>query len=84
VIHAATLESELLVELGRAEEAYATARAALAECERDGLRSFARWLSCAMALAEAKLGDAAGALARLERVIAEQREIGDAHGIRIA
>jgi serine/threonine-protein kinase len=74
--HAAALETEILVELGRAEEARSIAEAALVDCEREGMRSFVRALSCAVALAEGKLGHSADALARLEGVIAEQTALG--------
>jgi hypothetical protein len=73
---AVAVETELLTELGRPEEVLGGARAALAECEREGMRHLARGLSCALSLAEGKSGDFAGAMARLESVIVEQKELG--------
>jgi hypothetical protein len=76
VFHAAAVEAEILVELGRSSEAVEIARSALSECEHEGMRGFARALSLALALAEAKLGDIHAATDRLDRVVAEQKELG--------
>jgi hypothetical protein len=73
---AITLEAELMVELGRAEQAYAHAYPALLECEREGMRGRVRSLACAIALAEAKQGETTAAQARIEAVIAEQSTLG--------
>jgi hypothetical protein len=76
VIAAALVEAEVLVELGRAGEALAVGQSVLAECERDGMRYYARGLARALALAEAKLGRFEAAMSRLQAVIAEQTELG--------
>jgi hypothetical protein len=72
---ATALEVELLTELGRASDARELGLVALAKCERDGMRSYARSLGCALALAEVQLGDADGALARVQAVIADQKSL---------
>ena len=76
LLQAAAVEAELLVELARPGEALDVALPALAECERDGMRYYARALAGVVALAEGKLGDPAGALSRLDGVIAEQLSLG--------
>jgi len=76
VVEAAVVEAEVLVELGRPEEALALAEEWLGMCERDGMRYFARALACATALAEAKLGRFAAATARVGSVASEQGALG--------
>lgn len=73
---ATALEVELLTELGRASEAYDRGVAALAECEREGMRSYARSLSCELALAEAHLGKTDSALTRIQSIVEEQTSLG--------
>jgi hypothetical protein len=73
---AIALETEVLVELGRAQQACVHAYPALAECDRLGMRGWARSLACAIALAEAKQGETEAAQARIEAVIAEQSALG--------
>ncbi|HEX4354703.1 MAG TPA: protein kinase [Polyangiales bacterium] len=72
---ARVLEVELLTELGQASAALERGLCMLAECEREGMRSYVRSLSGALALAEVQLGDAAGALRRIEAVIVEQKSL---------
>jgi hypothetical protein len=62
---------EALVQTGRAEEARACGVRALEQCEALGIGVACYMVRRALALAEAKLGDFAGASARLERVIDE-------------
>ncbi|HEX4337035.1 MAG TPA: serine/threonine-protein kinase [Polyangiaceae bacterium] len=76
VYQAAAVEAEVLLELGRAAEARNVARAALDECEREGMRHLGRGLSSVLALAEGKLGDVDAATTRLESVIADQTALG--------
>ncbi|HVW28201.1 MAG TPA: serine/threonine-protein kinase [Polyangiaceae bacterium] len=76
VFHSAAIEAEVLLDLGRPAEGLEAAKSALAECEREGMRCFARALSSAAALCEAKLGDFQGAAERLERIVAEQQALG--------
>jgi tetratricopeptide (TPR) repeat protein len=73
---ATTLEVELLTEFGRASEAHDRGVAALVACEREGMRSYARNLSCALALAEAHLGRTDIALTRIQSVVDEQKSLG--------
>jgi hypothetical protein len=73
---AIALESEVLVELGRAQQACVLAYPALEECDRHGMRGWARSLACALALAEAKLGETETAQTRIEAVIGEQSALG--------
>jgi hypothetical protein len=75
-LQAAAVEAELLTELGRPAEALEFVSETLAECEREGMRHLARGLSCAVALAEGKLGRIAQAMARLDGVIEEQKALG--------
>ncbi|HVW29557.1 MAG TPA: protein kinase [Polyangiaceae bacterium] len=70
------LAVELLTELGRVAEGLALGNEALEECRAHGMGSAARSLALAMAAAEAKLGRFAEALARVEGVIREQKELG--------
>jgi hypothetical protein len=72
---ASALEVELLTELGQAADARERGLIALAECECEGMRSYARNLSCALTLAEAQLGDVNSALTRIQAVITEQKSL---------
>ena len=76
VIAGRTLAVELLAELGRADEAFRLGKEELARCEALGMRYFARNLSRAVAAAEAKLGQTAPALERVQAVITEQVALG--------
>jgi eukaryotic-like serine/threonine-protein kinase len=76
IFAAIMLEAELMIALGRPEEAYAHAHPALLECQREGMHGRVRSLACTLALAEAKQGDTAAGLARIDAVIAEQTKLG--------
>lgn len=65
-----------LLELGRAEEAQRIALEAIALCEREDLGLGAWTLERLLALAEARLGQHASALHRIEAVIASFERIG--------
>jgi hypothetical protein len=67
---------ETLVELGRHDEARAFGVAGIEFCKERDIRVLSHGISRALSLAEAKLGDHAGAAERLERVIVEQRRLG--------
>jgi tetratricopeptide (TPR) repeat protein len=67
---------ETLVGLGRHEEAKRCGERALATCETLGIGVLSHDISRALALAEAKLGDHAKAVARLDALIATQRQMG--------
>ncbi len=67
---------ETLVGLGRHEEARSHGERALATCESLGIGVVSHDVSRAMALAEAKLGEYAKATARLDALIAAQRQLG--------
>jgi hypothetical protein len=67
---------EVLVELGRAQEARALGERALVRCHERGLEVSIHDIARPLALAEASLGAYAAASGRLDRVIAEQRELG--------
>jgi hypothetical protein len=73
---------DALLGLDRPAEARASALEALAFCERTGIGNFASELVRLLAVAEARLGDFAGANARLDRLIAEQTALG-VTGLRI-
>jgi hypothetical protein len=73
--------AEALLGLGRAEEARQCAAEALAVCQGERLASYVADVACALALAEAKLGDASAA-ARLDAVIAEYERLG-VEGLRL-
>ncbi|MBN1655695.1 MAG: protein kinase [Deltaproteobacteria bacterium] len=88
-----TIEVELLVAMERAGEALRLGYGALEELRIDGLCFNARNLLCAIALAEAKLGNHEKAFSLVESVIEEQQAIGVTglqlgrsyeHGARIA
>jgi hypothetical protein len=74
--------TECLLALGHDERASRTASAALAVCEARGLGVITFDLIRALAVAEAKLGDAARGAARLDALIARQLETG-ATGLRL-
>jgi Protein kinase domain/AAA ATPase domain len=67
---------ETLISLERFDEARDVGEAALARCQGLGVGFMSHGISRALALAEAKLGDYAKAVARLEALIAEQKELG--------
>jgi tetratricopeptide (TPR) repeat protein len=67
---------EVLIGLGRPEEARASALAALSVCEKLDIRTFSNDVVRMLALAEASLGDFTSATARLDRMIAVQNELG--------
>jgi tetratricopeptide (TPR) repeat protein len=67
---------ETLVSLGRFDEARTAGDAALERCRTLGIGFMSQGISRALALAEAKLGESARAAARLEALIAEQKELG--------
>ncbi|HKP55634.1 MAG TPA: serine/threonine-protein kinase [Polyangiales bacterium] len=67
---------ETLLALGRFDEAHALATEALEICERLEIRVSAFDIVRALGLAEAKRGDYAQGAARIERLIAQQRELG--------
>jgi hypothetical protein len=67
---------ETLVELGRFEQARSHGTSALETCERLEIAVMSHPISRALALAEAKLEDYAGAVARLDAVIQEQLLLG--------
>jgi hypothetical protein len=67
---------EVLIELGRAAEAERRGVAALALGRAHGMSLVLVDIERALALAEAKLGDHAGARVRLDRAISLQREFG--------
>ncbi len=73
---ALTVEVELLVELGQADDAQQLAEPELSRCEQDDLHYLARGLACALAMAEAKLGNESQAIRRIERVIEQQQALG--------
>jgi tetratricopeptide (TPR) repeat protein len=66
---AATAYVEVLFELGRHEDARALAERALARCGEAGLVGVTHELKRLLALSEGKLGDLAGAAARLEALV---------------
>lgn len=67
---------ETLIELGRYDDARVFGLAGVEFCKEQDIRVLSHGISRALALAEARLGDYAGAAARLEGVIAEQRRLG--------
>ena len=67
---------ETLVGLGRHEDAKRCGEQALATCETLRIGAMSHEVSRALALAEGKLGDYAQAVARLDALIAAQRQIG--------
>ncbi|HKU41962.1 MAG TPA: hypothetical protein VJR89_27580, partial [Polyangiales bacterium] len=67
---------DCLIALGRADEAHALASQALATAEAREMDAAAHEIVRALALAEGKRGDYAGACARLERVLERQRALG--------
>jgi hypothetical protein len=67
---------ETLVSLERFDEARAVGEAALVRCQKLGAGFISHGISRALALADAKLGDYAGAVARLDVLIAEQTALG--------
>jgi tetratricopeptide (TPR) repeat protein len=67
---------ETLVGLGRYEEAKSCGEQALATCQALGIGVLSHDISRALALAGAKVGDYAGAVARLEGLIADQQRLG--------
>jgi serine/threonine protein kinase len=67
---------ETLVELGHHDDARAFGLAGVEFCKERDIRVLSHGISRALSLAEAKLGDYAGAAQRLERVIDEQRALG--------
>jgi hypothetical protein len=73
---------EALLELERAAEARECALAALAVCEKNQIGQYSNDLVRLLALAEAKLGDFAPAIARLDRLIETQTRLG-VTGLRI-
>jgi tetratricopeptide (TPR) repeat protein len=73
-VQARTVESELLTELGHAEEALSLGNEALSEC--DATSYLARGLSHAVALAEAKLGRFELSNSRIRSLIAVQIALG--------
>jgi hypothetical protein len=68
--------AEVLLSLGQVEEARECARAAVATCDALQIRGGAHELRRMLALAEAKLGDFAAAIGRLDSVIEEQVALG--------
>jgi tetratricopeptide (TPR) repeat protein/tRNA A-37 threonylcarbamoyl transferase component Bud32 len=67
---------ETLIALNRVEEAHAFAKRALAELEARDMGSAGHEVVRTLALAEAKLGDFAGATARLDALIQRERDLG--------
>ncbi len=67
---------ETLVGLGRHQEAKSCGEQALATCQALSIGVVSHDISRTLALAEAKVGDYAGAVARLEGLIADQKRIG--------
>ncbi len=67
---------ETLVGLGRHEEAKTCGEQALAACQTLGIGVLSHDISRTLALAEAKVGDYARAVTRLEALIAEQQRLG--------
>ncbi|HEX4447824.1 MAG TPA: protein kinase [Polyangiaceae bacterium] len=67
---------ETLVGLGRYEEAKTCGQRALASCQSLAIGVASHDISRTLALAEAKVGDYARAVARLGALIAEQRQLG--------
>ena len=67
---------ETLVGLGRHEDAKRCGEQALAKCETLRIGAMSHEVSRALALAEGKLGDHARAVARLDALIAAQRQMG--------
>jgi hypothetical protein len=67
---------EALIELGRSEQACRRGLRVLDQCEALGIGLSSYIIRRALALAEAKLGDFAGASARLEAVIEELKAFG--------
>jgi hypothetical protein len=65
---------EVLLELGRLEEAKAFGDRALARCTAAGVGAIAQEIARPLALVEGKLGDLAGAAARLDAVIKAQHD----------
>jgi len=76
VFQAVIVEIEILVEMGRADEALRLGESVLLQCESSGMRYFARGLGSAVAFAEAKLGRTDQAMDRVNRIIAEQLALG--------
>jgi hypothetical protein len=70
------LAVQLLVELGRAEDALSLGLSELRRCESLGMGQQARSLSLSMARAEAMLGQCDGARRRADGVLAEQITLG--------
>jgi hypothetical protein len=70
------LAVQLLVELGKAEDALSLGLSELDRCESRGMRQQARSLSHSIARAEAMLGHGEAARSRAESVIAEQTALG--------
>lgn len=70
------LAAEILAELKRPQDGLDLALPTLQLCEADGMRYWARTLSLAVAQCEVKLGRFDAAMARIERVISEQRALG--------
>jgi serine/threonine-protein kinase len=73
---AAAGRAETLIELGRVTEAKEAAERALAACAECKITVLSHAITRALALAEAKAGDHAGASARLEELIREQTALG--------
>jgi Protein kinase domain/AAA ATPase domain len=67
---------ETLVGLGRHQDAKSSGERALATCQTLGIGILSHDISRALAMAEGKLGDYATAVARLDALIAAQREMG--------
>jgi hypothetical protein len=67
---------ETLVGLGRHEDARSRGEQALATCQTLGMGVLSHDISRALAMAEAKLGDYAKAVARLDGLIAAQKQMG--------
>jgi hypothetical protein len=67
---------ETLVQLGRSERARTLGTHALERCRERGIEASAQELVCALALAEAKLGEFESAVARLHELIQRQLSIG--------
>jgi len=72
----ATIEMEILVTMDKADEALRLGQHILAESQSDGMSYTTRNLVCAIALAEARLGNFDKAFSLMEKVIAEQQMIG--------
>ena len=73
---ARTLAAEILAEQGRPDEGLARALPELEWCELAGMPYLGRGLALAAAQCEARLGRHEAAMARIERVIAEQVALG--------